>query len=125
MALCFCLLPGSMLHADDQYLIKFNEALDKVDVRACFEGKPPERIYREESADKHTLWIRNDQGSELNVRSRNETIRLPSLPDNSCINWRVDLASAVAVDEYRKIKEIMILGESKGDKWLEKPKQAV
>ena len=25
-----------------------------------------------------------------------------------------------AVDEYRKIKEIMILGESKGDKWLEK-----
>ena len=30
-----------------------------------------------------------------------------------------------AVDEYRKIKEIMILGESKGDKWLEKPKQAV
>jgi hypothetical protein len=101
MALCFCLLPGSVLHADDQYLIKFNEALDKVDVRACFEGKPPERIYREERADKHTLWIRNDQDSELNVRSRNGTIRLPSLPDNSCINWRVDLSSAVAVDEYR------------------------
>ena len=30
-----------------------------------------------------------------------------------------------AVDEYRRIKEIIILGESKNDKWLEKPKQAV
>ena len=30
-----------------------------------------------------------------------------------------------AVSEYRRIKEIMILGESKNDKWVEKPKQAV
>ena len=30
-----------------------------------------------------------------------------------------------AVSEYRRIKEIIILGESKNDKWLEKPKQAV
>ncbi|MCK5814641.1 MAG: hypothetical protein KAH07_01730 [Flavobacteriaceae bacterium] len=30
-----------------------------------------------------------------------------------------------AVDEYRKIKEIIILGECKNDKWLEKPKQAI
>ncbi len=30
-----------------------------------------------------------------------------------------------AVSEYRRIKEITILGESKNDKWLEKPKQAV
>lgn len=30
-----------------------------------------------------------------------------------------------AVSEYRKIKEITILGESKNDKWLEKPKEAV
>lgn len=30
-----------------------------------------------------------------------------------------------AVEEYRKIKEIVILGESKNDKWLEKPKMAV
>jgi hypothetical protein len=30
-----------------------------------------------------------------------------------------------AVSEYRRIKEIMILGESINDKWVEKPKQAV
>lgn len=31
-----------------------------------------------------------------------------------------------AVSEYRRIKEITILGESKNDKWVEKrPKQAV
>jgi hypothetical protein len=29
-----------------------------------------------------------------------------------------------AVDEYRLIKQIIILGESKNDKWVEKPKQA-
>ena len=30
-----------------------------------------------------------------------------------------------AVSEYRRIKEIVILGESINDKWVEKPKQAV
>ena len=30
-----------------------------------------------------------------------------------------------AVSEYRRIKEITILGESKNDKWVEKPKEAV
>ncbi|AOW19185.1 hypothetical protein [Urechidicola croceus] len=30
-----------------------------------------------------------------------------------------------AVSEYRRVKDIIILGESKGDKWLEKPKEAV
>lgn len=30
-----------------------------------------------------------------------------------------------AVSEYRRIKDITILGESKNDKWLEKPKLAV
>lgn len=30
-----------------------------------------------------------------------------------------------AVTEYRRVKEITILGESINDKWVEKPKQAV
>lgn len=35
------------------------------------------------------------------------------------------IAMLDAVTEYRRIKEITILGESKNDKWLEKPKEAV
>ena len=45
----------------------------------------------------------------------------------SGIKIRRDDRSAMldAVTEYRRIKEITILGESKNDKWLEKPKEAV
>ena len=45
----------------------------------------------------------------------------------SGIKIRRDDRSAMldAVSEYRRIKEITILGESKNDKWLEKPKEAV
>lgn len=35
------------------------------------------------------------------------------------------VAMLEAVTEYKHIKEITILGESKNDKWLEKPKEAV
>ena len=35
------------------------------------------------------------------------------------------VAMLEAVTEYRRIKEITILGESKNDKWVEKPKEAV
>ena len=35
------------------------------------------------------------------------------------------VAMLEAVDEYKRIKEIIILGESKNDKWVEKPKAAV
>ncbi|GAB1309562.1 hypothetical protein KH5_22450 [Urechidicola sp. KH5] len=39
---------------------------------------------------------------------------------------RDDRASMLeAVSEYRRIKDITILGESKNDKWLEAPKEAV
>lgn len=35
------------------------------------------------------------------------------------------IAMLEAVTEYKHIKEITILGESKNDKWLEKSKEAV
>lgn len=35
------------------------------------------------------------------------------------------IAMLEAVSEYKQIKEITILGESKNAKWLEKPKEAV
>ena len=45
----------------------------------------------------------------------------------SGIKIRRDDRSAMldAVTEYRRVKEITILGESKNDKWPEKPKEAV
>jgi len=45
----------------------------------------------------------------------------------SGIKIRRDDRSAMldAVTEYRRVKEITILGESKNDKWLEEPKEAV
>ena len=47
--------------------------------------------------------------------------------DRSGIKIRRDNRAAMldAVDEYRRIKDIVILGECKSDKWLEDPKKAV
>ncbi len=47
--------------------------------------------------------------------------------DKSGIKIRRDNRAAMleAVSEYRRIKDITILGESKNDKWLEKPKVAI
>lgn len=68
-------------------------------------GRPPTRPAK--LRDGYYIEVRN-KGAKSGIKIRR---------DNK-------LEMMEAVEEYRKIKEIIILGESKNDKWIEKPKQA-
>jgi len=92
---------ASGLYADDRYHVTFAESLDQVTVNACFDGSPPSQLFRGDKAGQHVLWIRSAQGDDLDIKSRYGTLRLPDLPDNACIGWRVDLKSAVSAGDYR------------------------
>ncbi len=54
-------------------------------------------------------------------------IEVKNKGDRSGIKIRRDNRAAMldAVEEYRKIKDIVILGECKSDKWIESPKKVV
>lgn len=69
-------------------------------------GRPPTRPAK--LRDGFYIEVRN-KGAKTGIKIRRES--------------RSEMMEAVS--EYRRVKEIIILGESKNDKWLEKPKQAV
>ncbi|MDT0553966.1 MAG: hypothetical protein BM563_05055 [Bacteroidetes bacterium MedPE-SWsnd-G1] len=69
-------------------------------------GRPPTRPAK--LRDGFYIEVRN-KGAKTGIKIRREN--------------RTEMMEAVS--EYRRVKEIIILGESKNDKWLEKPKQAV
>jgi len=54
-------------------------------------------------------------------------IEVKNKGDRSGIKIRRDNRAAMldAVEEYRRIKDIVILGECKSDKWIETPKKVV
>ena len=54
-------------------------------------------------------------------------IEVKNKGDRSGIKIRRDNRAAMldAVEEYRRIKDIVILGECKSDKWIEAPKKVV
>ena len=47
------LLAAPDLLAVDQYRVKFSAELDRVEVHACYDGKPPTRLYTHAVADEY------------------------------------------------------------------------
>jgi hypothetical protein len=92
-------LPLSVF-ADDRYEVHFDEGLKTVTVDACFDGAAPRRLYRSSDAGKFTQWIRSGD-RDMGSGSRSGTLKLPGLPEDACIRWRVDLDKAVAQSDYR------------------------
>jgi hypothetical protein len=86
--------------AEDRYRVAFENDLSAVTVEACFNGAPPRNLYRHGKAWQHTDWIRAE-GREFRPWSRNERVNLPELPQDACIEWKVNLSSALAQDDYR------------------------
>jgi len=89
------LLIPAVLLADDHYRVVFSDSLDKVTVEACFDGKPPRYLYRSSSAAPFIDFIEAD-GRRIDPSTRYGRFRLPSMPENRCARWRVDLAAAVS-----------------------------
>jgi predicted metalloprotease with PDZ domain len=89
-----------VLNAGDRYLVRFSDDLGAVTVKACFDGAPPRELYRHGESALYTEWIRTG-GETVTNRSRYGRLRLPDLPDDACVQWRVNLTAAVAQNDSR------------------------
>ena len=89
-----------VLNAGDRYLVRFSDDLGNVTVEACFDGAPPVNLYRHSESALYTQWIRTN-GESIRNRSQYGRLRLPDLPDDACVQWRVNLSAAVAQNESR------------------------
>lgn len=93
------------VQADDRLHAQFSDDLGSVTVELCFDGAAPNRIYRNERAEAYASPLYH-QGEVLRTRSREDRVYLPPLPANACIDWRFDLARAVAEGNYRTAFEV-------------------
>lgn len=94
------LLAATTAQAADRFHMAFDDDLAGVEVEACFDGAAPSTLYRHSDASRYTEWIRHN-GRRLAARERGDELRLPDLPDNACIQWRVNLGRAAGSGDYR------------------------
>ena len=85
--------------AVDRYEAVFDDDLGVVAVQACFDGKAPAHFYHHAKAAEYTQWFRHEKKS-LKLSNGGAT-RLPHLPDDACLRWRVNLARAASAGDYR------------------------
>jgi len=91
-ALLILLAPATS-YGEDNYHAVFSEDLGQVTVNACFDGPAPGHLYHDDAALSFTEFIQAN-GREIELSSRYGRSRLPDLPPNSCLRWRISLAQA-------------------------------
>jgi predicted metalloprotease with PDZ domain len=94
------LLPFCLL-GDDRYRVVFDDRLHAVEVEACFDGPVPVRLYRSKQAARYTEWIRS-KSRIIGRHSSAGTLKLPDLPDDACLSWRVNLKQATEHKDNRQ-----------------------
>jgi len=99
-ALILLLFFPALLNAGDRYLVRFADDLSNVTVDACFDGAPPRNLYRHGESVNYTEWIRAN-GEAVKNQSHYGRLGLPDLPDDACVEWRVNLSAAVAQNDSR------------------------
>ncbi len=104
------------LSAGDRYLVRFDNDLGAVTVEACFDGAPPQYLYRHGKSKLYTDWIRAS-GVAVRNSSRYGRLLLPDLPDDACVQWRIDLAAAAQSDDrlVLRLDETIL---TSGDLWF-------
>jgi hypothetical protein len=106
---------SSSLMAMDHYELQVEADLSSVEVKACFDGQPPEYLQRNSNAGEFTDWIRLDDRAVQNTGSR---VSLADLPKNGCASWRVNLAAASTAGDYRLAIRINDAVLSAGNLWF-------
>jgi predicted metalloprotease with PDZ domain len=114
--LLLLLLPAA-LSAQDHYFVRFADDLGEVTVEACFDGTPPQYLYRHAKSALYTQWVRSG-GERVGIGSRYGRLELPDLPDDACIQWRVDLSAAVAQNDHRLAMGLDGAILTSGDLWF-------
>ena len=90
--------------AQDVLTAIFPENLNVVQVRLCFEGRAPTRLYRHEQAGKYSTRLFHN-GRQLVASHNRSTLKLPALPENACLNWQTDFTVALKKKDYRLIMQ--------------------
>lgn len=90
----------SSVAALDRYTARFDENLSAIEVEACFAGQAPKQLYRSSEAADYASAPTLD-GQPLKSRARGDTLYLPDLPVDSCIEWRVRIGHAASAGDYR------------------------
>lgn len=93
------------VYAADVLTAEFPRDLSNVQVSLCFDGEASERIYRSSQARKWSNGIYFNQ-QQLQTREDDGTVRLPALPDNSCVSWQVDLNAALRYSDRRAMTKV-------------------
>jgi predicted metalloprotease with PDZ domain len=97
--------------------VRFADDLGNVTVEVCFDGAPPRYLYRHGKSAHYTEWIRGN-GERIGNRSRHGRLNLPDLPDDACVQWRVDLSAAVAQGDKRLALQLNGAILTSGDLWF-------
>ncbi|MFN0038123.1 MAG: hypothetical protein ACKVP2_01240 [Burkholderiales bacterium] len=88
----FCDMAGAQrLH---RYTVSVDAALTELQVRACFDGAPPEALYAESLDAALALIEVRIEGSGKAVEPAG-SIRLKNVPDNGCIAYRADVSRPI------------------------------
>jgi predicted metalloprotease with PDZ domain len=111
------LLFPAALSAADRYSVRFADDLANVTVEVCFAGAPPRYLYRNGKSADYTDWIRSN-GERIGNRSRHGRLNLPDLPDDACVQWRVDLSAAVAQGDRQLALRLNDATLTSGDLWF-------
>jgi len=101
-ATCLLLLYPVFATAEDVLTAEFPRSLSHVHARLCFDGPVPTHLYRHKEAGTYSNGIFHD-GKRLKVTGNGSSVRLPALPDNACINWRINFKAALKKKNYRLI----------------------
>jgi len=132
LRLCRWLLPavamigGGAAHAErqHQFVISINPQLTQIDVRACFDGKPPERLVAQ-SLDAAIALIGAWNETTGKAISPSGYIPLTSVPDNGCVSYKADVSRPIKLHDRTggKIRRVGKDLAAAVGLWLWRPEQ--
>lgn len=85
------LAPAASAQRLHKYLVSVDEDLASLRVHACFAGQVPERLVAESLDASLALDHARREGATKTIEPNGTELRLPTLPDGACIDYRVNL----------------------------------
>jgi hypothetical protein len=105
ISICLLLFYPLFCMAEDVLSVNFPDHLDHVQVSLCFDGKAPSKLYRHPQAAAFSSGI-SHEGKPLKTSLDTYSLRLPTLPENACIDWQSNFNAALKESDYRLISKI-------------------
>ena len=105
------------VQAEDRYQVKFEPGLGSVSVEACFDGAPPRSLYRHGESWRFTEYVRGIDGLPSRA-ARPGHLKLSGLPEDACVEWKVNLSEALAENSHRLALKLNGAILSDADLWF-------